>query len=304
MTNHQSIDDTAEKPSLESTHPAPRGAAQSDPSVWSGLKAGDTVPGLSVTVGEILLKTDEAFVFLNTEGGVEWLFNQTAPDNAWAYARVVGLEARCAHKAFMDRSVPKWYHKWFFHDYRTHERSAKRFIAQGIVILLMGGTKEEAERAFQSAEDFIVQRGREVSLNWLYATFGLLAVVSAIALITLVKTKPHSDIFWAALTCAAAGGVGAYISRALASRQDIPRDANAGHRLHRAEAILRWSVGVVAGALVCLLVQGKVLLGGLPLDNVGFPVVLALATLAGMSERFLPTLLDHFNSKLSETESK
>ena len=269
---------------------------------WAGYNIGDEVVALRVKVGEILLNTRKAFVFLDEEGNVEWLYYDEPPDSSWAYARVVELEAMCAFfkhggdkRAFMDKSLSRRFH----FDYRSHERSAKRFIGQGVVSLYSGGTKEEAKAAFASAELFIRQRGREVSLIWLYSTFGQLAMVSAIALIILTARFPQTQLFWACLTCAAAGGVGAYISRALASREDLPCDANAGKRLHMEEALLRWSVGVVAGGITCLLIRGKILLGTFATDDSGFPVVLAMAILAGMSERFLPTMLNRFNKQLS-----
>lgn len=247
-------------------------------------------------MGEILHRADDHLIFIDQVGNLQWLYDSPPAESAWIHARVAELEARCAF--FKETGLPgpiRWFSIW---NSLNHERSAKRFIAQGIVVIFSGGTKAEAETAFNSAEAFILQRGRETSLVWLYVTFGILALGSLVTLITLIFSVPQTELSWAVLTCGAAGGIGAYISRALASRTDLPCDANAGWFLHVQEAVLRWSVGVVAGGLMCLLVGGKVLLGGLDAGGVAFPAVLALATFSGMSERFLPTLLNRFDDQL------
>jgi hypothetical protein len=268
-------------------------------------KAGDFECTLGVNIDEILLCGEDVCIFIDDRGNLQWQFHNQPPDSAWAYARVVELEARC--RFFPNASIlPPRFIRWISALTETpsmdHLRSAKRFIGQGIVILYTGGTRAEVESAFASAEAFIVLRGRETSLVWLYTCFGVLALISFIALLCLVliyqETQTH--IVQSVLTCAAAGGIGAYLSRALASRSDLPCDANAGKLLHFQEAILRWSVGVVAGGLLCLLIKGKVLLGSLGAEATGFPAILALATLAGMSERFLPTLLNRFNDRVAD----
>ncbi|WP_166442984.1 caspase family protein [Phragmitibacter flavus] len=268
-------------------------------------KVGDSVPELGVKVAEILLSARDVCIFIDDRGDLQWLFDKQPSNSAWIYPRVVELEARC--KFFPNASIlPPRFIRWISAFTETpsmdHLRSAKRFIGQAIVILYTGGLRAEVEAAFASAEAFIVQRGREISLVWLYASFGLLALISFITLLCLILSlhETQTHIVQKVLTCAFAGGIGAYISRALASRSELPCDANAGKLLHFQEAILRWSVGVVAGGLLCLLIEGKILLGSLGADATGFPAILALATLAGMSERFLPTLLNRFNDRVAD----
>lgn len=307
---------------------------------WNGgkTKKGEVVTALDVIIGEVVHNTDKVFVFLDMKGNVEWLWREDPPNPMWASARVMELESRCSffsqgrdYQLFEpiaatkvtpngnttsgssqpSLSLTERIARWFRSlsktlvgdfDYQRHELSARRLIAQGIATLYEGHCDKAAELVFKSAENFILQRGREASLLWLYRIFGWLALLSAVALILIITKKPQTDLFWATMACVAAGGVGAYISRAFASRESLLCDANAGKRLHSEEAMLRWAVGSVAGGLVCLLIQGKVLLGTLPTDKGGFPVVLALALLAGMSERILPTLLNRFDDQLADTK--
>lgn len=283
--------------------PAPKGAAHT--SSIPELKPGDLVPQLGVRLDEVLLNDRKVLVFIDGHDNLQWLFTEQAPDSAWIYARVAELEARCEffkHRGLLPCRLKGLIQKWAPpHSCDTSQRSAKRFIGQGVIIMLNGGTRAEAEAAFASAEAYILQRGREASLVWLHTPMAFLALLSLFLLLRIFLTtwETQTHLLWGTLVCACAGGVGAYISRALASRTELPCDANAGRMLHFQEAVLRWSVGVVAGGLICLLVKGKVMLGALEGTSAGFPAVLALATLSGMSERFLPTLLTRFNDQLA-----
>jgi hypothetical protein len=99
--------------------------------------------------------------------------------------------------------------------------------------------------------------------------------------------------------CIAAGGVGAFISAAIGCERRIPSAASAGPRLHTLGAVIRWAVGLSAGALVYLISEGGIpfLNSQLPKGVVGW---VAVALLAGASERFFPS----FIKKLDDPELK
>jgi hypothetical protein len=124
----------------------------------------------------------------------------------------------------------------------------------------------------------------------------LSAVLTIVAFYLAMHPKMAPQSVWQPLACIGLGGIGAYVSRALAGRSDLPCDANAGRRLHREEALLRWVVGSSAAGLLYLLVRAEVVKIG-DLNNGGFALCLALAFLAGMSERFLPSVLNRFNEQ-------
>lgn len=299
-------------PASDTSGAGVRGVVMDDEQDYSSYNAGSEVKALGVKIAEILLSSRNFLIFIDHLGNLQWLFKQQPAESAWMYARVAELEARCeffkelAEKQGGDAGNASETAGWRKMD---HARSAKRFIGQGIVILFAGGTRAEAEAAFLNAEKFILQRGREASLGWLYQTFGWLALISIVAPATFLLLgcccgcwqKCWGELPWTIFLCAAAGGVGAYISRALASRTELPCDANAGKRLHQHEALLRWAVGVAAGGLIGLLIKSRVLLGNLGGDEGGdtLSVTLALALLAGVSERFLPTLLERFDDNLA-----
>ncbi len=287
----------------DSPHPVRSSAGLLPGTDISQFEPGQKIPQLGAAITEVISRNEDHLIFLDERNDIRWVYTARPVDLGWVSARVAGLQAKCGY--FKDQRRRCWLN-WIYKE-PEHELAAKRAIAQGLVILFCGGTKADAETAFQSAEEFILQRGREASLVWLYSTFTLLLFVSVSALLTLLFAwnDDLGSLKWLALTSAACGGIGAFVSRSMASRTVLVCDANAGRRLHIQEAFLRWVVGSVAGAAVCLLIQGNVLLGGLEVaSGAGVPVVLALALLSGMSERFLSTLLGRYEEQVATNKDE
>jgi hypothetical protein len=96
------------------------------------------------------------------------------------------------------------------------------------------------------------------------------------------------------IICTFAGGLGSFISRAL-DNDNTPISATAGRMLHWIEATLRWCIGLTAGLIVWLLVTGKVAASFLnSTDGQNTFGLVAIARLAGASERLLPSLIQTF----------
>jgi hypothetical protein len=128
--------------------------------------------------------------------------------------------------------------------------SAVRLIGEGVAELLNTKDNSYADAALDTAEKFITQRSREVSRGWYFGPFlGFFLVSSAVLL--LLYTWDPSLTKATLLACTIAGGMGAFISRALAS-DSVPIAATAGVTLHLIEAVLRWCIGLTAGLAVWL----------------------------------------------------
>jgi hypothetical protein len=107
-----------------------------------------------------------------------------------------------------------------------------------------------------------------------------------------------------AIACTFAGGIGSFISRAL-DNENTPISATAGRALHRTEATLRWCIGLTAGLIVWLLVKGNIagsFLNTTP-DESTFGLI-AIAILAGASERLLPSLIRTFDESIKKDGQK
>jgi hypothetical protein len=108
------------------------------------------------------------------------------------------------------------------------------------------------------------------------------------------------------LACTIAGGMGAFISRALDSGS-TPVAATAGRTLHWIEAILRWCIGLTAGLAVWLLVTGNI--AGSFLNGVGIAknkntfAMNAIPLLAGASERLLLSLIHSFDDSIAKKQT-
>lgn len=107
---------------------------------WNGgeCRIGNKVVALGVTIGEIINNTDKAFVFLDTEGNIQWLWSTTPDHLSWASMRIVELESKCSFfkqgrtedllSGKQDEKTKRKKRSAFL----RHELSAKRFIAQGL----------------------------------------------------------------------------------------------------------------------------------------------------------------------------
>jgi hypothetical protein len=74
------------------------GSANTSSAGWNNGKTaiGDVVGALGVRIGEVIHHADEAFLFLDEDGNIEWLWRDDPAHLGWASARIVELEAKCA----------------------------------------------------------------------------------------------------------------------------------------------------------------------------------------------------------------
>jgi hypothetical protein len=107
-----------------------------------------------------------------------------------------------------------------------------------------------------------------------------------------------------AIICTFAGGLGSFISRAL-DNHNTPIAATAGRMLHWVEATLRWCTGLTAGLIVWLLVTRKVAASFLnTIDGQNTFGLIAIALLAGASERLLPSLIQTFDDSIKSKDAQ
>jgi hypothetical protein len=264
---------------------------------------------LGVTVKSVLLRTQEHIVFLDEDTNVHWECSKdTEVRRCYPKIanRVASLEAR---SEFLRRAHSTAFLRMAGRD--NDLTNTRCLIAQGIIQVFVGkpGADEETEKhaneVLDTAEAWIRQRANEVSRLWYFRPFSILFLVSFIVLLLFLTFFPKPE--WAlAYACVACGGIGAFISSAIGCAR-VPTAVSAGQRLHTLEAAIRWSVGLGAGALVYLLGRSNLvnLAQVSPLltpaqGEYGNFAMLAVALLAGASERFFPSLI----KKLDDPELK
>jgi hypothetical protein len=179
------------------------------------------------------------------------------------------------------------------------QEKVQRLIGEGVAELFSTKNNAYADAALDTAEKFITQGSREVSRGWYFGPFLGFFLVSSATLV-LLYAWDSSLAKATLLACTIAGGMGAFISRALAS-DSVPIAATAGRRLHLIEAVLRWCIGLTAGMAVWLLVSGNIagsFLNGTGTEKMNTFALIAIALLAGASERLLPSLIQRFDNSI------
>ena len=256
---------------------------------YTRFKAGDRDPWMGVTIKEILFMNEESLVYVDEHFTLQWYWCGLRPESASIFRRAAELEARS--QFLRHRKTP------------VDLLSAVRLIGEGVAELLSTKDNTYADAALDTAEKFISQRSREVSRGWYFGPFLGFFLVSTIALLLLYGWD--STLTKATLVaCTIAGGMGAFISRALAS-DSVPIAATAGRTLHWIEAVLRWCIGVTAGLAVWLLVSGNIagsFLNGAGNGKMNTFALVVIALLAGASERLLPSLIQTFDNSIVKNE--
>jgi hypothetical protein len=256
---------------------------------YTSLKVGDIDRQMGVKIKEILFVNESCIVYIDEQLALQWYWSLSLPpESATIFNRAADLEARA---------------QFLRHQKQKEDlQSAIRLIGEGVFELFSTGDHTYANTAMDTADKFISQRSREVSRGWYFGPFLGFFVISIIGLLALYIFDPTLNKT-AIFACIFAGGVGAFVSRALAS-DNTPIAATAGKTLHRIEAILRWCIGLTAGLVIWLLVSGNIAVSFL--NSSGAPntfALISIALLAGASERLLPSLIRSFDDSINKKDT-
>lgn len=264
---------------------------------YASFRVGQRDPKMGVIIKEILFVNDHAIVYIDEGFCLQW---------HWCFE----LDAKAAAPVFNRACELEAIAQFLRHQKNQQDLlSAVRLIGEGVVELFSAKDNTYANAALDTADKFVTQRARDVSRRWYFIPFLMFFATSA--LVILVSYFLDSGMTkWVAIVCTFAGGIGSFISRAL-DNDNIPIAATAGRMLHRIEATLRWCIGLTAGLIVWLLVTGNV--AGSFLNTTAGQntfALIAIAILAGASERLLPSLIQSFdksikkNGQTSQSDSK
>jgi hypothetical protein len=259
---------------------------------YMSFRVGLRDPNMGVEIKEILLRNDSCIVYIDANYTLQWYwdFNLNAEAAAKIFTRAGDLEARI--QFLRGKS-----------DQEDNLLSALRLIGEGVVELFTTNGIIYADAALDTAEKFVTQRAREVSRRWYFIPFLIFFAISALVILLSYLYDP-SMTKQIAVICTFAGGLGSFISRAL-DNDNTPISATAGRMLHWIEATLRWCIGLTAGLVVWLLVTGKVAASFLnSSDGQNTFGLIAIALLAGASERLLPSLIQTFDDSIKSKNSQ
>jgi hypothetical protein len=278
----------------------PRLGASGDTTFFQDFKAGGTDPLVGATIKEVLIKTADFIVYIDNDLSLHWHSN-------------TALDPNCAAPVFNRAGELQAKSEFLRQTFRRRDlMSVRRLIGEGVVVMFCTGNPVYANAALDTAEKFISQIGRETSRGWYFGPFFVFFAVSVLIGLILYH-HGHMRVTTLPLVCSLGGGIGAFISTAIGNER-IPCAPSAGRLLHLLEALLRYTVGFAAGLLVWLATSGDLAVGFLNLANstgaspspgnhlaTNAYALLAVALLAGTSERLLPSLMARFDDSIKTT---
>lgn len=175
----------------------------------------------------------------------------------------------------------------------------KRMIGEGLA-RAYGGQNSESIAAFSQAERFIAEKTYEVSRYWtLLSAFLFTCGIEFVGVSLVIFRDSYISCFGgmlhSLLLAACLGSLGAFLSLLIRlGRAHVNSDA--GLSLHIAEGGAKIAAGGICGFLMGLLIYSGVVLSS-EQESARFPLlVLSLSMLSGMSERWIPGLLDRITA--------
>lgn len=234
-------------------------------------------------IGEIVHETEDVIVFINTSGKTEWATSPAydaklpADKKKKTQLRNRAAQVEASQTEFMSSAnrqrfmylIGEGYARWLEEDYIS------------------------ARQLFTDAENFVAARYLEASKTWYLASclicVGIIALIWVIATARtetgLVGTFNESPTYGTALFLGAVGALLSAIPRVSHAKFDFGTE----RKRYYLEGGLRVITGMVAGAVALLAMHAGWLMPQALNGNGAGAFLLALA--AGVSERFLPSVL-------------
>lgn len=256
------------------------------------LKAGDTDPDLNKKILEVILGTENFCVYLDTDCFVQWKTTDSHQGQSYQGSilnKVASLEAQSQ----------------FIKETKVLQ-TVRRRIGEGLARCLGGSPEEDSFAALHEVEADIQAKNRVISWRWYFLSamkltgaavvlFGVLWVFRSF--FNHVVGSTAFEVILGTLC----GSFGALLS--VMSRSDrLVIDANAGEFLHHLEGYSRIIAGFVGGFLVSLAVKAELFAGGVTFSGNEFALMLFFCTVAGASERLVPSLIMRVDKFISTSE--
>lgn len=185
--------------------------------------------------------------------------------------------------------------------------SYKRMLGEAVARSL-SDDYPNAIKALDSAEGFINARNGELARFWYLSAGGGYVIVIALAGLLLwfsrvgAKVLLGDTLFW--LTIAAvSGAVGALFSIIMRMGKSN-LDCSAGKLLHQLESASRITAGMISAMLIALAVYTDFIFTAFAKTGNKQVVIVLAALIAGASERWAPSLIEHIEKQGLQTDKR
>lgn len=245
------------------------------------LKEGDIDLELNKRIAEVILCTENFIVYLDDDKYIQW--------------KTTDSHKACEHFGEVLNLVSLLEARSRFVDNSEILHSIRRQIAEGLARCLDGQKKDYSMNIFQEVEKEIKARNKETSWRWYFNTAYWITLICVVlfvgfwlsreAIISIAGRYAFEIIL--GVFCGAIGALLSVTSRG----NKLTLDANAGKRLHEMEGVSRIVAGLIGAFFVALGIKGGIIMGGVSFSGNPLSFLLALCLLAGVSERFVPSLI-------------
>lgn len=233
----------------------------------------------------LIIETDEFVVFIDNNNYLDWIttkeYDAEGPQSSEKHHETLNIVALLECKPIVALS-------------ENDIVNFKRLLGEALARSLKHDYKK-ASSILVHAENFLIDRGKEVSRKWYLNRAGLTSlIIFTIGVILWVfraiSVKVLGESAFVITLSMVSGGLGALLSIIFRLGNEST-DCLAGKELHELESMYRIVAGMLSALLSSLLVLSEMFLPVFSkMSHVDLSMI-AIGFIAGMSERFAPSIL-------------
>ena len=233
----------------------------------------------------LVLEAENFIVFIDNSNDLDWIttkeYDQIGPQSIEKHHEILNMVALLECKPIT-------------HFSENNQLNYKRLLGEALARSLNHDYKK-ASSILIYAEDFLIDRGKELSRQWYLNRAGItalslfvIAIIMWLFRVFCIKILGES-VFIVSLSMFC-GGLGALLSIIFRMGNESI-DCLAGKKLHELESMYRIVAGMLSALLASLLVRSELFLPMFSKMNHINLSIIAIGFIAGMSERFAPSIL-------------
>lgn len=265
---------------------------------YSLLREHDKEPDTGKIIGKIIMNDHDYIVFLEENGDLEWSVwpERAAKIDSDIFGEVVSkvTELEGLSETF-DMS-------------EQQKMESKILLGAALVLMFEKAKAQPIREVLKKAETYVTDRMTEAARKWYLSTSSLVTLVAIIGmfLIALLHSRVTDFIGptgYDVLLGTGMGAIGALISVITRSNK-LFVSLSAGRTIHRLEAGARVIVGMLGALLIALAVKSEIFFSVLNTASNPLAVLLTVCTVAGASERIVPSLIKKVENITEEEKAK
>ncbi len=239
----------------------------------------------------LILETKDFIVFIDNSEDLDWITTDDYDEK--------GPEIPAKHNEILN-TVALLECKPIIHLSDKNRLNYKRLLGESLARSLEHDYKKAADILGQ-AEHYLVERGKELSRRWYLSRAGNTSAIIFTAGLILWVFRDYSTmvlgytVFITSLSVIA-GGLGALLSIIFRMGNES-LDCLSGKDLHELESMYRIVAGMLSAFLASLLVRMEIFVPVFSKTSHLEIAIIVVGFIAGMSERFAPSILAKLDSK-------